>query len=80
MNYIEDGNSAKLYTYKGICPKIHKSVFLCDGVKIIGDVEIGENCSIWFTLCLYREVVSVPKVFSHEKANTKSIRISLSFI
>ena len=56
MNYIEDGNSAKLYTYKGICPKIHKSVFLCDGVKIIGDVEIGENCSIWFNSVIRGDV------------------------
>lgn len=56
MNYIENGNSAKLYSYKGISPNIHPSVFLCDGVKIVGDVEIGENCSIWFNSVIRGDV------------------------
>ena len=29
-------------------PKIAESAFLAPGVKIIGDVEIGEDSSIWF--------------------------------
>ena len=27
---------------------IDKSVFIADGAKVIGDVEIGKNSSIWF--------------------------------
>lgn len=27
---------------------IDKSVFIADGAKVIGDVEIGENSSVWF--------------------------------
>ena len=27
---------------------INESVFVADGAKIIGDVEIGENSSVWF--------------------------------
>lgn len=27
---------------------IDKSVFIADGAKVIGDVDIGENSSIWF--------------------------------
>lgn len=56
MNYLEDGNSAKLYKYKELTPIIHESVFLCDGVKIIGDVEIGENCSVWFNSVIRGDV------------------------
>lgn len=56
MIYLENGNSAKLYKYKDIEPKIHHSVFLCDGVKIIGDVEIGENCSVWFNSVIRGDV------------------------
>lgn len=56
MSYIENGNSAKLYSYKGISPKIHESVFLCDGVKIIGDVEIEENCSVWYNSVIRGDV------------------------
>jgi len=56
MSYIENGNSAKLYSYKGVSPNIHPSAFLCDGVKIIGDVEIGENCSVWFNTVIRGDV------------------------
>lgn len=34
--------------YMGKYPKIDKSVFLCDNVVIVGDVEIESGCSIWF--------------------------------
>lgn len=44
----ETGNSGTLIPFKGKIPKLHPSVFTCDGVKIIGDVEIEKNCSIWF--------------------------------
>ena len=27
---------------------INESLFIADGVKVIGDVEIGENSSVWF--------------------------------
>lgn len=56
MSYLENGFSAKLYSYKGVSPKIHQSAFLCDGVKIIGDVEIGENCSVWFNTVIRGDV------------------------
>ena len=29
-------------------PQIHKSAFLADGAKVIGDVTIGENSSVWY--------------------------------
>lgn len=29
-------------------PKIHESVFVADNATIIGDVEIGEDASVWF--------------------------------
>lgn len=34
--------------YLGKSPQIDDSVFLCDGVRIIGDVTIGKDSSIWF--------------------------------
>lgn len=34
--------------YKGIAPKCHGSVFLAEGAMVIGDVEIGEESSVWF--------------------------------
>ncbi len=33
-------------------PKIHPSVFIAPGAKIIGDVTIGEESSVWFNTVL----------------------------
>lgn len=42
--------------YKGIYPKIDDSVFICEGVQIIGDVEIGKNSSVWFNTVIRGDV------------------------
>jgi carbonic anhydrase/acetyltransferase-like protein (isoleucine patch superfamily) len=34
--------------YKGLKPKIGKDCFIADGAIIIGEVETGDECSIWF--------------------------------
>lgn len=44
MNMIE----RQLFAYKNLRPKLAKNVFLAPGVKIIGDVEIGSDSSIWY--------------------------------
>lgn len=41
-----------IYSYRGKTPKIAASAFIADYVSIIGDVEIGEECSIWFQASL----------------------------
>lgn len=38
----------KLFPYRDLYPKLHKSVFIASGAKIVGDVEIGENSSVWY--------------------------------
>jgi gamma-carbonic anhydrase len=50
---VESGNNARIITFNGITPNIHESVFLCDGVKIIGEVEIGRDSSVWYN-CVIR--------------------------
>ena len=42
--------------YKNKTPEISKSVFIADGVKIIGDVTIDENSSIWFNSVIRADV------------------------
>jgi len=42
--------------YKGIYPKIHDSVFMCDGSHIIGDVVLEENVSVWFNSVIRGDV------------------------
>ena len=39
--------------FNGIWPKIHDSAFIAPGCRIIGDVEIGAESSIWYN-CVIR--------------------------
>lgn len=34
--------------YKNILPRVGRNVFLADNAAIVGDVEIGDDSSIWF--------------------------------
>ena len=45
-----------LFPYQGVLPKVHPSVFLADGVKLIGDVTIGENSSVWYNTVIRGDV------------------------
>lgn len=53
---LETGQNGSIITYNEITPQIHPSVFICEGVKIIGDVEIGEDCSIWYNSVIRGDV------------------------
>ncbi|MGE5681724.1 MAG: gamma carbonic anhydrase family protein [Bacillota bacterium] len=46
----------KLFPYTDKFPRIHDSVFLASGVKIIGDVEIGEDSSVWYNTVIRGDV------------------------
>lgn len=45
-----------MIAYKGVVPKIGKDVFLAEGSFVIGDVEIGDNSSIWFNTVVRGDV------------------------
>ncbi|MBI1911690.1 MAG: gamma carbonic anhydrase family protein [Deltaproteobacteria bacterium] len=45
-----------LLAYKGIWPKLHETVFAEESARIIGDVEIGENSTIWFNAVVRGDV------------------------
>ncbi len=44
---------------RGFTPKIGKNVYLAENATIIGDVEIGDDCSIWFNAVLRGDVNSI---------------------
>ena len=46
----------KLFPYMDLFPKIHPSVFLASGVKVVGDVEIGEDSSVWYNTVIRGDV------------------------
>jgi len=56
---IENGKNASIFTYNGIKPNIHPSVFLCTGAIILGDVQIGADSSVWFNTVIRGDVHSI---------------------
>ena len=48
-----------IHSFRGNQPKIHPSVFLTPSSEVIGDVEIGENASLWFCCVVRGDVHSI---------------------
>jgi len=42
--------------FKGILPRVAESAFIADSARVIGDVEIGEEASIWYGSVLRGDV------------------------
>ena len=54
LNYQD--KEIKLFPYLDLFPEIHPTVFLASGVKIIGDVKIGANSSVWYNTVIRGDV------------------------
>lgn len=48
-----------VYSFRGIEPKIHPTAFLTPSADVVGDVEIGANCSLWFNVTVRGDVHSI---------------------
>jgi carbonic anhydrase/acetyltransferase-like protein (isoleucine patch superfamily) len=42
--------------YLGINPTIHESVFICEGARIIGDVVLEKDVSVWYNTVIRGDV------------------------
>ena len=49
-------SEVKLFPYLEYFPEIHPSAFLASGVKIIGNVKIGKNSSVWYNTVIRGDV------------------------
>lgn len=47
---------ATILPYQGVWPQIHPSAFVAPGCRIIGNVEIGEDASIWYNCVIRADV------------------------
>jgi gamma-carbonic anhydrase len=47
---------ALIKSVRGLSPRIGKNCFLADTATIIGDVELGDDCSIWFNAVIRGDV------------------------
>lgn len=45
-----------LRPYRGVLPRVHPTAFIDDSAQIIGDVEIGEESSIWMLVVMRGDV------------------------
>ncbi|WP_291855661.1 gamma carbonic anhydrase family protein [Marinilabilia sp.] len=50
---------ALIKSVRGFTPKIGTNVFLAENATVVGDVEIGNDCSIWFNAVLRGDVNSI---------------------
>jgi hypothetical protein len=56
---IKKKRMALIKSVRGFTPSIGKDTFLADNATLIGDVVIGEGCSIWFGTILRGDVNSI---------------------
>jgi carbonic anhydrase/acetyltransferase-like protein (isoleucine patch superfamily) len=45
-----------LRSFRGVSPRIHPTSFIDDSAQVIGDVEIGEESSVWMTAVIRGDV------------------------
>ena len=48
-----------LRSYQGVSPRIHASCYIDESAQIIGDVEIGENSSVWMNAVIRGDVFAI---------------------
>lgn len=45
-----------LRPYRGILPRVHQTAFIDDSAQVVGDVEVGEESSIWMCVVIRGDV------------------------
>ncbi|MGN7413634.1 gamma carbonic anhydrase family protein [Paenibacillus sp. SAF-068] len=45
--------------YKGLQPQLHPSVYMAEGAKLIGDLRMGEESSVWFNAVLRADLAPI---------------------
>ncbi|MEC0107966.1 gamma carbonic anhydrase family protein [Paenibacillus taichungensis] len=45
--------------YKGMQPQLHPSVYMAEGAKLIGDLTMGEESTIWFNAVLRADLAPI---------------------
>ncbi|WP_068091968.1 gamma carbonic anhydrase family protein [Novosphingobium rosa] len=58
--------------FKGIWPRIHESAFIAPGCRIIGDVEIGPDASIWYN-CVIRADINHIRIGARSNVQDGSV-------
>lgn len=67
-----DHPGATILPFGGKTPRIHPSAFIAPGCCIIGDVEIGEDASIWYN-CVVRADVNFVRIGARTNVQDGSV-------
>ena len=49
-------DGARLRSYRGITPRVHETAYVDPSAQVIGDVEIGEESSVWMNAVMRGDV------------------------
>jgi len=49
-------NPSVLRPFRGVWPRVHQTAFIDDSAQVIGDVEIGEESSVWMGVVVRGDV------------------------
>ena len=52
-------NKKNIISYKGVAPQIDSSVYISEGVAVIGDVKVEEGANIWFNSVLRGDIEKI---------------------
>ena len=50
---------ALIKSVRGFTPKFGKNCFLADNATVVGEVQMGENCTVWFNAVVRGDVHSI---------------------
>lgn len=50
---------AVIKSVRGFTPKFGRNCFLADGAIVVGDVTMGDNCTVWFNAVVRGDVHSI---------------------
>lgn len=48
-----------IISYQGIQPQLHPSIYMAEGSKLIGDLHMGEESSVWFNAVLRADLAPI---------------------
>ena len=56
MNAAERFPWATILPFEGMAPQIHETAFVAPGARIVGDVTIGPEASVWYNCVLRGDI------------------------
>ncbi len=59
FKFFNTKDMALIKSVRGFTPKFGKNCFLADNATVIGEVEMGENCTVWFNAVVRGDVHSI---------------------